>query len=340
MAHRDFFAFCTALKPLELRALGSLSEVQHLTASQPIYRRGDPADVIYSINRGVVEVSNEDERWPSAYLGRGDVFGDAETLSGVLRTQSTSAHEDVSLQCFRREKFAELGLRVPPFFQFLCEKLALRVTRAGAALCPANERLELSGNLRNFDLVTIHQTIVNSGQTGELYILNEQGERVAMFYFEEGRLRRAQFLHLTGEDAVQQLFIAEELTGTFSFSAESQSMDCIQSSDIEKSADDLLITALQSRDELAALKQIMPSAATALERITLRFTWDHHAPPELQPIAERIWRIAEFKKQTATELFQQNAVCELKIYQAVQELMRSGHLIVADQPQERQAICA
>lgn len=340
MSHRDFFAFSTSLKPLELRALGGLSEVQHLAASKIIYQPGDPADLVYSINRGMVEIISEGDRRSSTYLSRGDVFGDAETLSVGVRTQTAKVHEDVSLQCFHRDKFSELGHRVPTFFQFLCEKLALRVTRAGAAPCPANERLELSGTLKNFDLVTIYQTIVNASQTGELSILNEEDERVAVFYFEEGKLRRAQFQHLTGEDAFEQLFTTDDLAGTFSFSAESRTLDCIQSANIERSSDDLLISALQSRDELNALKQIMPTANALLERVTLRFTWERDAPMELQPIAERIWRIAEFKKQSIAELFRQNAVCELKIYGAVQELMRSGHLMVADQPTNRQAICA
>ena len=336
MSHGDFFTFCTSLRPLELKALGALSEVRHLGAGEIIYKPGDPADAVYSVNRGVVEVG--DEGATPTFLTRGDVFGDAETLAGAPRKQLARAQDDVSMQCFHREKFAELSTRVPSFFQFLCEKLAQRIMRAGAIEKVDEERLELSGNLRNFDLVTIYQTIVTSAQTGELYLVDDDGQRVALFYFEDGKPRGGQFDHLTGEDAFYQLFISDELEGMFSFSAGARSLECVQSTTIEKSADDLLISALQSRDELQALKQIMPAATTALERITLRFTWEHDAPPELQPIAERIWRIAEFKRQTIPDLYRQNAVCELKIYAAVQELMRSGHLVVADEPPK--SLCA
>ena len=59
MVDRDFFGFCTTLKPLELKALGALSEIRHLTAGETIYAAGDPSDVLYIINRGVVEAISE-----------------------------------------------------------------------------------------------------------------------------------------------------------------------------------------------------------------------------------------------------------------------------------------
>jgi signal-transduction protein with cAMP-binding, CBS, and nucleotidyltransferase domain len=57
---RDFFGFCTTLKPLELKALGRLSEVRHLEEGEIVYSPGDPADSLYIINRGLVEVAGPD----------------------------------------------------------------------------------------------------------------------------------------------------------------------------------------------------------------------------------------------------------------------------------------
>ena len=82
---RDFFGFCTALKPLERKALGTLSEVRHLEEGETVYSPGDPADLLYIINRGVVEVAqdNGNQQGTVTYLSRGDVFGDVEALSGL-----------------------------------------------------------------------------------------------------------------------------------------------------------------------------------------------------------------------------------------------------------------
>ncbi len=58
MPKRDFFAFCTSLKPIELRAMGALSRVEHLPAGESIYKPGDPGETLYIINRGVVEITS------------------------------------------------------------------------------------------------------------------------------------------------------------------------------------------------------------------------------------------------------------------------------------------
>ena len=56
MADRDFFAFCTSLKPVELKAMGELTSVVHLSEGEVVYSANDPADALYIINRGVVEL--------------------------------------------------------------------------------------------------------------------------------------------------------------------------------------------------------------------------------------------------------------------------------------------
>src|SRR3954470_22743747 len=56
MRDPDFFAYCTGLKLLELKAIGELSSVQHLPEGETIYSTGDPGDALFIINRGVVEV--------------------------------------------------------------------------------------------------------------------------------------------------------------------------------------------------------------------------------------------------------------------------------------------
>src|SRR5690349_16587016 len=99
---RDFFGFCTTLKPLELQALGRLSEVQHLGEGEIVYSPGEPADSLYIINRGVVEVAevNPSKKAAYTYLSRGDVFGDVEALSGLPRRHLVRTREAASLQRF------------------------------------------------------------------------------------------------------------------------------------------------------------------------------------------------------------------------------------------------
>ena len=334
MLDRDFFAYCTTLKLLELKAIGELSRVRHLDKGQTIYSTGDPGDALFIINRGVVEVihPSAEKSAPAAYLSRGDILGDVETLSGLPRKHMARTCEPVSLQCFQRKDFIELIKRVPSFFHFLSAQLALRLAQARDLAIAQSHCLELSGKLSNFDLVTVYQTIANSSQTGQLRISNARGELVSAFFFEQGQPRGGQFEHLTGEEAFWQLFVNEELTGTFAFSTgELPEKSWIQSERITKNASEMLINALQGRDEFAELKQKFTNADATLERGKANLTWPATAAPELQPVAEQVWKFAANRPVTIRALFQHCAVCELKIYEVVNELIQSRHFLWSEE---------
>jgi CRP-like cAMP-binding protein len=333
MLARDFFSFCTTLKPVELRALGELSHVRHLQKSELIYKSGDLSGEIFSVNRGVVELTqlvpgSSDER---TYLSRGDIFGATDTLAFTPRSHSAAAQEEASVQCFERKNFGEILHRVPSFFLFLCEKMAERLHQRDPAkhisVCK-----QLSGSLANFDLVTVHQTIISSGQTGELCLLSERNERLATFYFEQGAPRSGQFQHLTGTEAFWQLFLSDNIPGTFSFTSGARPItDCVQAAGIDQPPGDLLLEAMQYRDELHDLKTQMPSAWTSLERSRQQFDWPKDADASLRKTAEEIWNSIGDGRVTINQLFERNAVCELKVYQVVAQLLRTNQLAVVGQ---------
>jgi CRP-like cAMP-binding protein len=328
MPDRDFFGFCTTLKLLELKAIGELSKVRHLAEGETVYSTGDPGDTIFIINRGAVEVVSPSAKKSAAatYLSRGDILGDVETLTNLPRQHLVRTCEPVSLQCFERKNFAELIRRVPSFFEYLSEQLAFRLLQANDLALAQSHCLELSGSLSNFDLVTIYQTIANSSQTGELRISNNESELISAFFFEKGQPRCGQFEHLTGEEAFWQLFVDEKLTGKFSFAAgELPEKDWIQRERIVRNAGEMLINALQGRDEFDQVKQRMPDGATTLQRSKANLSWPVAAPPELQPVAERIWELTAKSPLTLLDLYRQGSVCELKVYQVVDELIQSRH---------------
>ncbi|HMG05528.1 MAG TPA: cyclic nucleotide-binding domain-containing protein [Chthoniobacterales bacterium] len=325
MVDRDFFGFCTTLKPLELKAIGQLSNTWHLGPGETIYAPGDPGETLYIITRGVVEaVRSNAKNVSDAYLSRGDIFGDVEVLTELPRKYLVRTRESVSLQCFHRKDFVELIKRVPSFFQYLSEQLAFRLAQARDLAVAQSHCLELSGSLSNFDLVTIYQTIVNSSQTGELRITDEKSELLSAFFFAKGQPRCGQFEHLTGEEAFWQLFLSDSLAGTFSFSSGDRPLsDWIPSEPITRNADDMLINSLQGRDEFHQLKQRMPDGNEKLHRRKLNLSWPVIASPELERIAEQVWELASKGPVTLSGLFRSCTVCELKIYQVVDELVRS-----------------
>lgn len=327
MSNRDFFAFCTSLKPIELKALGALSQVRHLPANETIYKAGDPSDTIYIINRGMVEIMRQNvaKSTASTYLSRGDIFGDVEVLTDLPRKYDARACEQVSLQCFQRNHMPDLVRRVPTFFHYLSEQLADRLLQARDAALSRSYCLELGGSLANFDLVTIYQTIVNSAQTGELSILDERGELVAVFYFESGQPRGGRFQHLAGEEAFGQLFLSEELRGTFSFSSGPRRMSqAIQEHDFEKNSDEMLINAVRGRDELRALRNEFAEPTARLRRAKSELTVSELSPA-LRSTAEELWYLTRSGALSLRDLYPKCSSCELKIHQAARELIETGH---------------
>jgi len=328
MSDRDFFTFCTSLKPIELKAIGELSRVDHLEAGQVVYSPGDNGEAFYIIDRGAVVVEHKEANGKVAggYLTRGDIFGDLEALTSQPRSHLVRTSEPVSLQCFQRENFPELARRVPSFFLYFCQRLAHRLAQAHQDARDRSHCLEMSGNLSNFDLITIYQTIINSDQNGELQILDDNDETIAAFAFVNGRPCRGRFQHLAGEEAFWQLFQEDNLSGTFKFSSGKMpagSEDGVEA--IERYYSEMLVMAVQRRDELHALREQMPKDMSAVKRQKLNFDWPASAPAHLQPVAEQIWQLAYSAPIQISTLYEKCSVCKLKIFQVVSALVLSGH---------------
>lgn len=332
MPPRDFFVFCTSLHRIELRALGALSQVRHIPEGETIYAAGEPAETLYIINRGIVEIVPDKSKpfSPAICLSRGDIFGDIEVLIDRPRPDTARARAAVSLQSFEKRDLAELLRRVPAFYRYLCENLALRLAQTHDGIGVRTNNLELSGNLSNFDLVTVYQTIAQSAQTGEMSILDERGQLVAAFRFSAGRPVAGHFLHLTGEEAFWQLFLSEDLRGTFSFSSgDKKTPELARTATILRSADDMLFAAVQFRDEFKALRQEMPSTSVYEARPTKPSAPDQNELPISASVLEEVWECVARRPTALAEIFKHCALCELKIYQAVNELVRTGHLALA-----------
>ncbi len=340
MAKNDFFSFVTTLKPMELKAIGELSQVMHLEEGAVIETGEEAADALYIINRGAIEVIHADPRLSGgqamSYLSRGDMFAETSVLSGTATKNIFRACESTSVQRFRRHDFPELMRRVPSFFYYLSSKLASRLVQVSDMTFMQSDCLELSGNLANFDMVTIYQTILNSSQTGELSIFREKNEKVGAFFFERGQPKFGQFFRLLGEQAFWQLFLNEKLTGTFSFVLCDEPPEAMRNGQIiQRHPTDMLITALQHRDEYKSILETAPDRSTVVHRAKLNLDWqgDEAWFDDMRWLAELVWQHCYSQPVTLDDLFARLPVNELDFYKVIGRLLLTEHLsVVASEP--------
>jgi len=327
VAQRDFFAFCKTLRLVELKAIGQLSCVRHFAEGEMVYSASQPGDEIFVINRGAVELLPPNYR-PGAsatVLSRGDLFGESGPLMEQPRDQTARACATLSVQCFHRRDFPALIERVPSFFVFIAEKLANRLFQARELARGPSNSLELSGGLANFDIVTIYQTIIQSMQTGLLTIANEDGETISTFYFDKGTPRWGRFQHLKGEEAFWQLFLHEHHSGSFFFSNQTQvGSDWGKDSALTRQSDEILINAIQMRDQFDDLRKQMRDSGARIRRLKLNLDWNDAEFSDMRPVAEEIWQLAYNLALTLSELQSRCAYCTWKIYRVVDLLVRNG----------------
>lgn len=340
VTQRDFFAYCTSLRLIELKAIGALSQVRHYQAGDQIYSAGEEGEELYLINRGVAELvpAKPSPATPATVLSRGDLFGASGALINLPRDHSARARADLSVQCFRRSDFPELLRRVPSFFLFLSEKLANRLFQTTELIRSHSNALELTGSLANFDVITIYQTILHSKQTGLLTIANGQGERISEFFFERGTPRWGRFAHLTGEEAFWQLFLHDDQGATFSFANGSDhSEDGGANDTLRRQADEILINAIHMRDEFDDLRKRLRDSSATLRRQQVNLAWEKQELAELRPTAEAIWELAYSRPIALRDLSRECKYCDLKIYKAVDEMVRT-ELFSLESPQAKRSL--
>jgi CRP-like cAMP-binding protein len=340
MVQRDFFTFCTSLQLLELKAIGTVTKVKHFAENEIVYSAGDEGDELFIINRGAVELlpQNAQPGAATTVLSRGDIFGETGALMELPRDHTVRACVAVSLQCFRRSDFPSLIERVPSFFLFLAEKLAKRLFQAKELMRSPSNSLELSGDLSNFDVVTIYQTIIQSMQTGLLTMADEDGETTATFYFDKGTARWGRFEHLSGDESFWQLFMHEHRSGTFCFSNQTQvGANWGEGSGLTRPADEILISAVQMREPFEDLRKRMNDSSLRVKRRKLNLAWDNPELEDLRPVAEEIWQLAYNDAFTLAELHRGSHFCDWKIYQTVDEMVRKG-LFTLDANKEEPAL--
>src|SRR5438876_3871086 len=221
-----------------------------------VFRQGDEGDKLYIVKTGVLEIlaspTDSAEAVTVAFLGAGEVLGELALLTGSPRSATARSPEHAELFTLEKAVFHDLMKTLPAFSRNLCLVLAKRL-EATTLKVPRTSSKQLQGNLKFFDLATVIQTLIGSHQKGSLVVTQEGGkQKVAEIFFFKGNIAKARVRHLSGDDAVFQLF-QSALEGEFSFTGRTVAEEEVQT-DITMPAISLLMESVRLQDELPLLQ--------------------------------------------------------------------------------------
>jgi CRP-like cAMP-binding protein len=306
-----------------LKAVLAQGRVDEFGPGAVVFNRGQQGERLYIVKSGVLEVLASTESGtdaaPVAYLGAGEVLGELALLTGSPRSATVRSPEHAELFTLDKSVFLDLMESLPAFAKNLCVVLAKRL-EATTLKVPRGSK-QLQGNLKFFDLATVIQTLIGSHQTGSLVVSQEGGkQRIAEIFFFKGNIAKARVRHLSGDDAVFQLF-QSPLEGDFSFTGRSVQEEEVQG-DITMPAISLLMESVRLQDELPLLQERLPDPARVFHQKASQLKWDD---PDTVELAAGVW--SRLKKGASLLDLQKDVPrSSYAIYKTVLTLLDAGQI--------------
>ncbi|HEY0369792.1 MAG TPA: hypothetical protein VGC85_09365, partial [Chthoniobacterales bacterium] len=131
-----------------------------------------------------------------------------------------------------------------------------------------------------------------------------------------------------------QLLLNNDICGTFSFDSSAANSARVDLQSLSGNASELLIRAVQMRDEFAELRDELRAAEGVYRQATSQLLLDEISP-ELAPVVRKIWNLSLTQPISVDALYRQCEVCEPKVYRAVSELLRTGQFETSPTAEKR-----
>jgi CRP-like cAMP-binding protein len=305
-----------------IRAVLAQGQLLEFGPGEVVFRQGEQGDRLFVVKSGVLEVvatpTDGSESMVVAYLGNGEVIGELALLTGSPRSATVRSPEHAVLFAIDKAVFLDLMDVLPAFSRNLCVVLAGRLETTTLKVPRASGK-QLQGNLRFFDLATVIQTLIGSQQTGALTVTQDK-HKLAEIFFYHGNIARARYRHLTGDDAVFQLF-QSTVEGEFSFTGREVKEEEVQS-EISMPAISLLMESVRMQDELPMLKERLPHADRVFRHKAGQLAWDE---PESNELAASVWSRLK-KGATLSDLQRDLPRSTYAIYRTIATLLESGQI--------------
>ena len=302
-------------------SLGSLEP--HSTPGSIIFQIGDPADALYVVKSGVVEICRargEDET-PSvvAYLGEGDSIGEMAITTGSPRGSLARVPQVATVFKLAKHAFETLMRDIPEFSTGLLSVMSRRLEDRLRKQRAAARYQQLSGDLQYFDLATVIQALAGAGRSGSLSIQNSADRLFASLYFDIGRIRYARLGRLKGKEAVYQLFLSP-IQHAFIFEGGPLPVDFTDEEEIMVSTTGLLMESVHLKDELRVLKAEFPDDQRRFTLRTSKLRWEDN---DTLALAGRVYNCLR-KTEPIARMLRQIPCNEASIYMVLSEMKQKG----------------
>ena len=165
------------LRPQELQALRQVTLERRYATGQDIFREGDPADGVYVVKSGRVEISgliNQTLRRPLVEIQPGGLFGEMAVIEHLPRSASATAAEDTTVYYIPRGEMLSFIERSPGLSLRLLQYISHRLrefTHIYLTETVQAERLVVVGRLARGIVHDLKNPLNIIGLTAELAAL-------------------------------------------------------------------------------------------------------------------------------------------------------------------------
>jgi len=334
---KDYFTFLESVDAITRKDIESRCKRLGAVEPQEIIAQDETGDGVYIIEKGVVEVISKSPSGKNdrvlAYLCRGDFFGELSVLIGEPRSASIRACEEVTLIKIPAPDFLHLMKKTPGLGYYFSAHLAQRLYRLTRETAIRSHCTDFGGNLPNFDMLLIFQTITSSGQAGELRLFDDTNNVFGSFYFKGPTITHGRFSHLVGVEAMWQVFLETNLEGSFSFQiTDEPHVPYDESCVIGGDGMDLLMQAASKRDYFQALPEEWQHLTGRLGRVTEQLQWTE---PEHGELAAHLWEFIAKRPQVLSSTWRRLNVCTYHLASVGKALVDSGQAVYEVPSQER-----
>ncbi|MFZ0243060.1 MAG: DUF4388 domain-containing protein [Desulfobacterales bacterium] len=235
------FSIFQALDHQNLREMVALLKLKRFARNEVILKKGDPAQNLYIILAGAVDVLDEEGVRLSA-LRKGDVFGEMSLISGEPVGATIKVVEPAKIIFINGKDFKQILNKFPSIQMYLARLLAQRLAKSNLAV--AEEIASgMLGRLSEMPPAEIFQTLNLNQKTGRLSLMLPDG--TARVAFRQGELVGAAYKKKSGKEAFFDLMLENE--GRFKFHPELSEKE--KSAPVLGTFMDMLLEGLRRMDE-------------------------------------------------------------------------------------------